>query len=386
MKTDADAGACSAADRHYMLRALELARRGLFTTDPNPRVGCVLVRDGLLVGEGYHVQAGRAHAEMHALRAAGDRARGATAYVTLEPCAHHGRTGPCCEALIDAGVAQVVAAMQDPNPAVAGLGLARLREAGVGVRVGLLADRAGELNPGFLARMRRGRPWVRVKSAMSVDGRTALANGASFWITGEQARADVHRYRARSACIVTGIGTVLADDPRLTARVEEPVTPALAIVLDSHFRCPPTAQVLAHPGGCLVAGRDDVDERGRARVEALRRAGAQIAHLGAAADGVSLDALLDELGRRQVNEVLVEAGARVSGAWLRAGLADEWLVYMAPHALGQDARALVMLPRLTSMAGRMTFTRRRCETLGADVKFVFVPAAAGDGATADAAI
>lgn len=365
----------TAADRHFMLRAFELAARGLYTTHPNPRVGCVLVRDGAVVGEGWHARAGGDHAEIVALARAGERARGATAYVTLEPCAHAGRTGPCTEALVDAGVGRVVAARTDPNPHVTGGGLERLRAAGIDTDVGLLAERNDTLNAGFLSRMERGRPYVRLKSAMSLDGRTALADGRSFWITGEAARADVHRVRARSDAIVTGRGTVLRDNPRLTARLDGvDVRPALCVVLDRYWRCPPTAAVLAHPGGCLIAGHAPGDAQAAARAAALDAAGAGRLELPEGGDGVMLSALLAALAARQINEVLVEAGARVAGAWLRAGRVDEWLVYVAPHLLGPDALALAELPRLAAMDERLSFTRTACEVLGADVKLVLRPA------------
>ena len=354
-----------------MLRALDLARGGLFTADPNPRVGCVLVRDGRVVGEGFHERAGKGHAEANALHDAGENARGATAYVTLEPCDHEGRTGPCSNALINAGIVRVVAAMTDPAPHVAGQGFARLRAAGIQVETGLLADQAEQLNPGFLSRMRRGRPWVRLKSAMSLDGRTALANGASFWITGAASRDDVQRYRARSSCIVTGIGTVLADDPRMTVRLAEPfVAPRIAVV-DSHFRLPVNARVVGGTAPLLVFGCADGNSAVRHREQVLGNAGVDTRRLGAGADGVDLQALTESLHMLELNEIMVEAGARLSGAWLRSGLVDEWLVYMAPCLLGSDARPLVTMPPLTEMTQRWRFERTELTTLGEDIKMVF---------------
>ncbi|MEL6209696.1 MAG: bifunctional diaminohydroxyphosphoribosylaminopyrimidine deaminase/5-amino-6-(5-phosphoribosylamino)uracil reductase RibD, partial [Pseudomonadota bacterium] len=338
--------AFSTSDEHFMQRAIRLARRGLYTTDPNPRVGCVLVRDGVVVGEGWHEKAGGPHAEVHALRAAGDKARGSTAYVTLEPCSHTGRTGPCAEALVDASVARVIAADRDPNPEVSGQGIDALRRHGLDVGVGLMADEAAALNPGYLSRMTRGRSFVRVKSAMSLDGRTALANGKSLWITGEEARADVHTYRARSSCIITGIRTVLADDPKLTARVAEPVTSPSLVIMDRELRCPPGAQVLAHPGGCTIAYIADDRPELRARADALTGAGATLLPFTSDTPEALIEALVTRLARDHVNEIMVEAGPTLAGAWLRAGVVDEWVVYIAANVLGPDARPLVALPRI----------------------------------------
>ncbi len=362
------------SDRHFMLRALTLARGGMFTADPNPRVGCVLVRDGRVVGEGFHARAGEGHAEVNALCDAGAHARGATAYVTLEPCNHHGRTGPCSQALIDAGVVRVVAAMTDPAPHVAGQGFERLRSAGIKVETGLLAAAAEDLNPGFLSRMRRGRPWVRMKSAISLDGKTALANGASFWITGEAARADVQLYRARSACIVTGIGTVLADDPQMTVRLHTPfVAPRIAVV-DSHFRLPVNARVVGGGAPVSVFGCDEADSDVRHREQVLSQAGVDTQRIATGADGVDLHALCGRLQALDVNEVMVEAGARLSGSWLGAGLVDEWVIYVAPCVLGSAARPLVAMPSLTEMSQRWRFKRTSLTTLGDDIKMVFQPA------------
>lgn len=350
-------GRFSAADHGYMARALRLAARGLYTTDPNPRVGCVLVRDGAVVGEGWHERAGEPHAEVNALRAAGADARGATCYVTLEPCAHHGLTPPCAEALVSAGVARVIAAMEDPNPAVAGQGLARLRAAGIVVEHGLLANQAEALNPGFLKRMRGGRPFVRCKLAMSLDGRTAMASGESQWITGPEARRDVQRLRARSSAILTGAGTVLADDPSFTVRAaelgeDEPaggLRQPLRVVVDPHLSTPPTARMLSLPGSTLIlTTSDDTAEAG-----ALLAAGAEVARLPGTPDTVDLDAVLELLGQRGMNEVHLETGATLAGAMLRAGLVDELVVYMAPLLLGDGARGLFHLPGLASMADRV---------------------------------
>ncbi|GAB4349362.1 MAG: bifunctional diaminohydroxyphosphoribosylaminopyrimidine deaminase/5-amino-6-(5-phosphoribosylamino)uracil reductase RibD [Gammaproteobacteria bacterium] len=351
------------ADLRHMARALQLARRGLYTADPNPRVGCLLVRDGEVVGQGWHERAGEPHAEINALREAGGRAQGATAYVTLEPCSHHGRTPPCADALIEAGVKRVVAAMEDPNPQVAGKGLARLRAAGIEVQCGLLEREAAALNPGFVKRMRSGRPWVRCKLAMSLDGRTAMASGESRWITGEAARADVHRLRARSSAIVSGIGTVLSDDPALTARIDGvAILQPLRVVLDPHLATPATAQLLRQPGSTLiVCAHDDAAAR-----EALEGAGAEVLCLPGGEDRIDLNALMDRLAEREINEVLVETGAVLSGAVLRAGLIDELIVYMAPHLMGDQARGLFHLPQLKRMDERIALEIEDIRAVGRD--------------------
>ena len=355
--------ALDADDRRYMARALELAQRGLYTTDPNPRVGCVLVRGGEVVGEGWHERAGEPHAEVHALRAAGEAARGATAYVTLEPCCHHGRTPPCSLALIEAGVSRVVAAMEDPNPQVAGNGMAQLRAAGIEVRSGLLADQAEALNPGFVKRMRYGVPYLRCKLAMSLDGRTAMASGESKWITGEAARQDVHRLRARSSAIMTGIGTVLADDPSMNVRLEGETGPEpLRVVLDPRLSTPESARMLALPGQTLiVTASDDSEQQSR-----LREAGAEVLYLPDGPDTVDLPALMRALAERQVNEVLLETGATLSGAALRAGIIDELVVYMAPLLMGNGARGLFHLPGLETMAQRIALQIEDIRAVGQD--------------------
>ncbi len=360
-----------ASDHRPMARALQLARRGLYTTDPNPRVGCVLVRDGEVVGEGWHQVAGGPHAEVVALRVAGERARGATAYVTLEPCCHQGRTAPCTEALIAAGVARVVAAMEDPNPLVAGKGLARLREAGLAAQAGLLAGEAEALNPGFVARMRRGRPWVRCKLAASLDGRTAMASGESRWITGEAARRDVHRWRARSSLVLTGIGTALADDPALTARLIDAERQPRRAVLDSRLRLPPGAKLLqgAHAPLVFTCSTDAV------AADALREAGAEVIPTAAAGGRMDLHAVLEELARRECNEVLVEAGAELSGALLQAGLIDELLLYLAPVLMGDAAQGLFRLPGLDTMAQRLALQVLDVRAVGADWRVTARPQA-----------
>lgn len=365
-----------ARDHEYMARALRLARRGLYTTQPNPRVGCVLVRDGRVVGEGWHQRAGGPHAEVLALRAAGGQAREATAYVTLEPCCHHGRTPPCTEALIEAGVAEVVVAMEDPNPRVSGQGLARLREAGIRVRAGLLAREAEALNPGFVSRMRRGRPWVRLKSAMSLDGRTAMASGESQWITGAAARADVQRQRARVDAVLTGIGTVRADDPGLNVRlsaealgIQGPVRQPLRVVLDPDLESPADMRMLRLPGRTLILTAAP-EAPGR---RALEAAGAELLPVPPAPGGLDLERVLAALAALEVNEVLVEAGATLAGGFLTAGLVDEWLIYMAPHVMGHAARGLAVLPQVERMHQRLPMRLESLRAIGEDLRFVWVP-------------
>jgi len=407
-----------------MGRALQLAALGLYTTDPNPRVGSVVVRDGKIVGEGAHWRTGEPHAEIHALQAAGDLARGATVYITLEPCSHHGRTPPCADALVAAGVGRVVVAMQDPNPLVSGRGLERLRAAGIPVETGLLEFEARALNPGFVRRMHSGRPWVRVKLASSLDGRTAMASGESKWITGPAARRDVQRWRARAGAILTGSGTVLADDPHLTVRlspaelvadggtdparypglVEMPIRQPLRVVVDSQLQIPRTARLL-DGGSALVltsASRADSDKahdlraQGAEVLAVAERAGAGTAAdpwrsgagsltiaersadrnrdfvernagepLGAVAEESRLDlsAVLDLLGERGVNELHVEAGSGLAGALARWGLVDEWLFYLAPCLMGSGARPLLDWP-LQQMAERAELDVFACDWVG----------------------
>lgn len=354
-----------AEDYAFMARALQLAERGLFTTTPNPRVGCVIVRDGVVVGEGWHERAGGPHAEVHALRIAGERARGATAYVTLEPCSHHGRTPPCVEALIQAGVARTVAAMQDPNPRVAGSGLAELRAAGVESEAGLLEGEARELNVGFVSRMTRGRPWVRMKIAASLDGKTALRNGTSQWITGPDARRDGHRWRARACAVLTGFGTVRDDDPSLTVREVETPRQPLRIVVDSRLETSLEAKLLAGGNALVFAGIDD-----RARIAALRARGVEVVVLPNAVHKVDLDAMLKELGRRELNEVHVEAGFKLNGSLLEAGGVDELVLYLAPCLLGDAARGLFDLPALGDLGQRRALVIRDVRHVGADLRVV----------------
>lgn len=355
----------TAADLAHMARALALAEQGLYSTSPNPRVGCVLVRDGVVVGEGWHVRAGEPHAEVHALRAAGEAARGATAYVTLEPCSHHGRTPPCAEALVAAGVARVVAAMEDPNPLVAGRGLAILRQAGIEVWVGVLANEARELNIGFVSRMTRGRPWVRLKAASSLDGRTALANGQSQWITGAEARQDGHRWRARACAILSGSGTVLADDPLLNVRGVDTERQPRPVVVDSRLQTPPTARLLDGRPVLIATANPDP-----AKAAALAAQGAEVLLLPDAAGRVDLAALLLELGRRGINELHVEGGAGLNGALLAAGLVDELLLYLAPTLLGNPALGLFGLPELTSLEQQQRLRWHDLRQVGGDLRIL----------------
>jgi len=365
-------------DTRMMARALQLARRGQYSAMPNPHVGCVLVRDGQVIGEGYTQPAGGNHAEIEALQAAGDAA-GATAYVTLEPCSHQGLTGPCADALVRAGVSRVVAAMPDPNPRVAGRGLDRLRAAGIAVHCGLLETEARQLIPGFIARMTRGHGRVRAKLAMSLDGRTAMASGESQWITGAAARRDVQRLRAMSCAVVTGVGTVLADDCALTVRVEELDLPRqlahaaaarqpLRVVMDSSLRTPPSARVLADGGPTLLCHREGV-----AVPAALAAGRGELLGLAGAGTGLDLHRLMAELGRRQCNEILVESGPRLAGALLREGLLDELIVYMAPALLGDLARPLLNLP-LHDMADKVQLRIEEVRKVGQDWRFVARPA------------
>lgn len=359
-------------DHRFMARALQLAQRGLFTTSPNPRVGCVIVAGGQIVGEGFHQRAGEAHAEVHALGAAGGRARGATVYVTLEPCAHHGRTPPCADALIAAGVGRVVAAMADPNPLVGGAGLAALRAAGISTEVGVLEAEARELNIGFVSRMTRGRPWVRLKAAASLDGKTALENGSSQWITGADARRDGHAWRARSCAVLTGIGTVRDDDPRLTVRDVPTTRQPLRVVVDARLETPLAARILqgaADAAPVLIAcAIDDAP-----RMAALRACGAQVVVLPNAAGKVDLAALFDELARRGINEVLAEAGFKLNGSLLREGCVDELLLYLAPCLIGDAAQGLFNLAALTALADRRELAIVNVRRVGRDIRILARP-------------
>ena len=372
----------SAQDSLWMAQALRLAERGLYTTSPNPRVGCMLVREGSVVGEGWHECAGEPHAEVHALQAAGEAAHGATAYVTLEPCSHHGRTPPCADALVQAGVARVVVAVQDPNPQVAGQGIEKLRAAGIEVECGLMEAAARELNIGFFARMTRGMPWVRSKIAMSLDGRTALNNGESKWITGDAARQNVQHWRARSCVVLTGIGTVLADDPQLNVRGIETSRQPLRAVVDSRLQMPSSARLLQqHPspsgggaGGGGESGGGSVliytAMQDAQKIAALEQAGARVVVLPDASGQVDVAAVLRDLAAQGCNEVLVEAGSKLNGALLKAGLVDELVLYLAPQLLGDMARGMAQLGELASLEQRIELEWKDVRHVGKDLRIV----------------
>lgn len=355
----------SAADHRHMARALQLAARGLTTTTPNPRVGCVIVREGQVIAEGWHRRAGEPHAEALALQAAGSNARGATVYASLEPCSHQGRTPPCADALIAAGVARVVAAMQDPNPRVAGEGTRRLGAAGVVAEVGLLEADARELNLGFVSRMTRGRPWMRVKVAASLDGKTSLANGVSQWITGPAARRDGHRWRARSCAVMTGIGTLKDDDPRLNVRDVPAERQPLRVVVDSRLRIGLDARILEGGGVVVATATDDP-----AKARALAAAGAEVWVLPDATGKVELVALARELAQRGINEVLVEAGINLHSALLAAGVVDEFVIYLAPHLLGDAGRGMIRLPGIERLEERLQLEVRDLRAFGPDLRLI----------------
>lgn len=359
----------TADDYRWMARALELAGRGLYTTTPNPRVGCVIVRDGQMVGEGWHVRAGQAHAEVHALAMAGEQARGATAYVTLEPCSHQGRTPPCAEALVRSGIVRVIAAMEDPNPLVAGKGLEHLRASGIEVLSGVQEAEANELNIGFVSRMTRCRPWLRLKAAATLDGKTALNNGVSQWITGDDARRDAHRWRARSCAVLTGIGTVRDDDPQLTVRAIHTDRQPMRIVVDARLETPLNAKIL-DGGPVLIAGAVDDAER----IAALKRRGAEVLILPDKGGKVDLPALMTELGRRGINELLAESGFKLNGSLLREGCVDELILYLAPALVGDNAGGLFNLPALTSLADKRQLVFHDVRLIGRDLRILARPA------------
>ena len=352
----------TSADHGFMTRALELAAQGLTTTTPNPRVGCVIVRDGQAVGEGWHRRAGEPHAELVALGEAGGRARGATVYLTLEPCSHFGRTPPCVDALIEARVGRVITAMEDPNPKVNGQGLSRLREAGIDVRCGLLQHEATELNIGFVSRMMRGRPWVRMKLAASLDGLTALPDGRSQWITGEPARRDGHAWRARACAVLTGIGTVRDDDPRLDVRFVETTRQPLKVLVDSRLGVDLDARLLKGAPVLVACAVDNPDKE-----RELRDRGCELLKLPDANGKVDLAALMAELGNRGLNEVHVEAGYKLNGSLVRAGVVDELLLYMAPALLGQGL-GMFELPAPPDLEQRRALRFTEVERVGTDLR------------------
>ncbi|MEQ1600921.1 MAG: bifunctional diaminohydroxyphosphoribosylaminopyrimidine deaminase/5-amino-6-(5-phosphoribosylamino)uracil reductase RibD [Methylophilaceae bacterium] len=350
-------------DYLFMTQALRLAERGLYTTMPNPRVGCVIVKDGLVLGSGWTQPAGQDHAEIQALKHCNADPRGADVYVTLEPCSHFGRTPPCCDALINAGIRRVVAAMQDPNPLVAGNGLARLKASGIEVNHGLLQEQALALNAGFISRMTRGRPFVRSKIAASLDGRTALANGISQWITGEAARHDVQHWRACACAILTGVGTVLADNPQMNVRNLDIGRQPLRVVVDSRLRISPQAKIL-QGGNTLIAYAQDPHKKH----QALQAAGAELIQLTNAENRVCLKRLLEELARREINELMVESGQGLNGALLALNLIDEFLFYYAPLLLGDKAKGMFAMPALTEMSQRTPLDIFDVRQIGCDIR------------------
>jgi diaminohydroxyphosphoribosylaminopyrimidine deaminase/5-amino-6-(5-phosphoribosylamino)uracil reductase len=357
---------CSEQDRTHMARALELAARGLYTTDPNPRVGCVVANGTRSLGEGWHARAGEPHAEVLALRAAGPQARGATAYVTLEPCCHRGRTPPCTDALIAAGVARVVCCTRDPNPKVAGGGIERLRAAGISVSVGLLAAEARELNIGFFSRFERRRPFVRLKLAMSLDARTAPATGGQRWISGEASRADVQVWRARSSAVLTGSGTVRADDPRLDVRLQYGpwVRQPLRVVLDTMLACSPSAKVFNGQGALVFAAPEaPLGSRTDLNIERVARS----------ETGLDLPQVVRRLAEREVNELLLECGPTLAGAFLSAQLVDELVLYVAPKLLGEDAAPLMHIKGLGPRDLMPAFEFKDVRRIGDDVRLVLSP-------------
>ena len=353
----------SPADRVFMARAIELTARGRETATPNPNVGCVIVKDGIIVGEGWHERAGEAHAEVMALAKAGTSAKGATAYVTLEPCAHQGRTGPCTEVLVKAGVSRVVAALEDPFPQVNGRGFEKLRDAGIKVEVGLMADEAREAHRGFLARITRGRPWMRLKAAASLDGRIALANGESRWITSEAARRDVHALRARSSAMLTGIGTVLADDPELTVRHVECKRQPKRVVIDSRLDMPLTAKILQGEPPIILTVSDD-----KAKRDALAAKGAQIVRVPNEGEKTDLVAVAKLLGELEFNEVTVETGGKLMGSLLRARVVDELVIYYAGLLLGDKSQAMFALPEWARLDEAMRLRIVEAKMVGPDVR------------------
>lgn len=347
--------------------ALEMAARGMFTTTPNPRVGCVIVKENRVIGIGHTQPAGHAHAEVQALNDAADKGfdvAGATVYVTLEPCSHHGRTPPCADALVRARVARVVAAIADPNPLVAGQGLARLEAAGIQVTCGVLEDEAREINIGFLSRMQHGKPWVRMKAAASLDGMTALHNGISQWITADEARADGHYWRARACAVLTGIGTVMEDDPQLTVRAIDTPRQPQRIVIDSKLQISPHARVLDGGGTWIVAAQSYPDKE-----KMLRDGGNEVLVLPNANGKVDLSSLMQELGRRQLNELHVEAGFKLNGSLIREGCVDELLLYLAPTLLG-DAQGMFNLPELESLEQKKNLAFHDIKQIGPDLRIL----------------
>jgi len=355
------------ADHAFMSRALQLAEKGLYTTTPNPRVGCVITRNDEIVGSGWHEKVGQPHAEINALAMAGTAARGATAYVTLEPCSHHGRTPPCTDALIRAGIARVVIAMQDPNPQVLGSGIAALKQAGITVQTGLMHNLAEALNTGFIKRMQQKKPWVSVKMAVSLDGKTALNNGQSQWITGEAARRDGHHWRARSCAIMTGIGTIRADNPRLTVRHTRTSRQPKKIIIDNHLAIPIDADILKEGDTCIFT----TSAGNTAKIARLERMGVHVIPSERTDQGqVNLASVMTTLAQLECNEILVEAGSALSGALIRTGLVDELIIYMAPSLLGGNARDMFQWPEFTSLEQKITPRIIDMRMIGRDIRII----------------
>lgn len=353
-------------DTIYMASALRLAEKGCYTTDPNPRVGCVLVKDDKVIAEGWHKKAGLAHAEVVALSQL-KNVEGATAYVTLEPCSHQGRTGPCCDALIKAGIQRVVVAMQDPNPLVAGTGINKMLKAGIKIDCGILRQDAEALNKGFIKRMTTGLPFIRSKLAMSLDGRTAMASGESKWITSSASRKDAQQLRAESSVILTGINTVLADDPSLNVRLDEDVLQPIRVVLDSRLQMPLTAKMLGLSGQTWILTCSQDEQK----VSMLEKAGFKVFQITSEKDRLDLHAVMFFLGQQQVNSVLVEAGAILNGALLNEKLVDEWIVYMAPCVLGDQGRGLFHLPDMQKMVDKKQLNLARVRQVGPDLRMIY---------------
>jgi diaminohydroxyphosphoribosylaminopyrimidine deaminase/5-amino-6-(5-phosphoribosylamino)uracil reductase len=356
----------SPADYVFMSTALRLAERGLYSTTPNPRVGCVIARNDQIVGSGWHEKAGQPHAEINALKVAGEAARGATVYITLEPCSHFGRTSPCANALIDAGVAKVVVAMEDPNPLVCGRGSALLKQAGITLQIGLLQAEAHALNVGFITRMVHKKPWVRLKIAASLDGKTALNNGVSQWITGEAARQDGHRWRARSCAIMTGIGTIKSDNPQLTVRHIQTSRQPKKVVIDNHLAISLDAKLLQGEEVFIFTSNNENHEK----KEILNRLGARVIVLPNAEGMVDLEEMMFMLADFGINEILVEAGYGLNGALVDAGLVDELILYLAPHLLGDEARGIMRLPELSNLAQKKVLTIQDLRLVGQDIRLI----------------
>lgn len=353
-------------DAVFMARAIRLAEKGKYTTDPNPRVGCILVKNNKVIAEGWHVKSGLGHAEVNALREVAN-AEGATAYVTLEPCSHTGKTGPCSDALIEAGISRVIVAMQDPNPLVAGRGIKKMLDAGLEVECGLLQQDAEGLNEGYIKRMTTGLPFVRSKMAMSLDGRTAMASGESQWITSAQSRADVQRLRAESSVILTGINTVLADNPSLNARLDENITQPIRVILDSSLRMPLNSKMLELPSDIWVL-TCCVDQQ---KIISLENSGYKVFQINALQGRLDLNSVMIFLAQQHINSVLVEAGAILNGALLEADVVDEWVVYMAPCVLGDQGRGMFNLPAMQKMVDKKQLKMKAVRQVGTDLKLTF---------------